>query len=190
VFLAIALAALMPVSHDVRDVVATIRQRCVALSFIEASTPVTVAVDGNAPADYLLAEITRQSKQYELVVIDGRKVLMPREARYRHRVDDVKLSGRRADAVNEFVMMLRRTREFSRFQPWGILGTWLGGRPAHVPLEDDIVTDDRSGTVVEHFVRLLGRDKLVYFQAEYFLWGDVERERRIGIYYASLGCKP
>jgi len=189
VFLALTLAALLPPSHDVRDVVAIIRQRCVALSFIEAAQPVKVVIDENAPTDRLLAEVTRQSSQYELAMIDGRQVLMPREPRYRRRVDGVKISGRRAEVVNEFVLLLRRRREFSTFLPWGILGAWLGGRPSHVPLEDDVVTDDRPGSVVEHFVRLLGSDKLVYFNAEYGTWGDAERERRIGIYYARLVCK-
>jgi len=187
-FLLFALALTTPAPHEVREVMAMVRKQCQAVSFVEAKHPMMIAVDERLPAEQLLDAIMRQTNHhYSLVTIGGRRVLLPREARYHARVENVQIAGTRFDATGKYVELLtKRMPEFAKFTAGGFGGSFLGGVPAYIPLIEDRVAVHGSAEVIEHFVQLLGNDKNVYFDVSYFDSGTVER--RSGISYSRVDC--
>jgi hypothetical protein len=136
----------------------------IPISFIDAKVDTdktgTLNLDlKNTTVADLLNRVVADIPVYRWEEIEGRLVLYPDVAKYKSRVHVTGISEmKRIEAVNQYLSQLREQRpEFAN-----LLGPAIKGYPA-APLYSEPVSLHDDGTVLHHFVELLGNEPSTVF---------------------------
>ena len=107
----------------------------------------------------LLEKALEIRPEYRYQTVSGRLVFYPKLAEYDLVVQGVDLQSiERRKAAQQYLMLLRA--QFPEFQK--LVGTPLRGNPK-APLYAELVSLRKTGTVIEHFVDLLGSNPMYVF---------------------------
>lgn len=130
----------------------------VPVSFIQAvqDNPTTInVVDGTAHD--VLNQLLRQNPMYRVRQLKGRLILMPTGTQFDTKIGGIAIKNvPREQATQNYLAILSKQKGFEQVCGLAMAGSWT-------TIYTTPVTLARKAGVIEHFVELLGNDKLLYF---------------------------
>jgi hypothetical protein len=147
------------------DVVQSLRNDYhVPISFIDADADsvetqhISFVMNG-VPVRNVLDKITSTLSTYKFQTVEGRIILFPDTKKYQLTMSGVEIRNtRRIDAVSRYISQLMR-----QYPVFGNLLTPPMKGDTASPVYQDEVSLRPNGTVLEHFIQLLGNDPKVVF---------------------------
>lgn len=150
------------------------------VSFIQAvqDNPTSInVVDGTAHD--VLDQILHQNPMYRVRQLKGRLILMPTGTQFDTKIGGIAIKNvPREQATQNYLAILSKQKGFDAIEGLAMAGSWT-------TIYTTPVTLARKAGVIEHFVELLGNDKLLYFSLHkgahenlgYLFWYGNVKER-------------